>query len=196
MNRIRSCLCKCDPLACWLISRGTTNGTQLNEWIAFVNWIDTTGIFICVDKWITSQIAKFMGPTWGPPWSCRPQMAPMLVPWTLLAGTPWKPYWMNTMRPEQNGRHFVHDILWQDMWYYDSLNLLLSVSLTTVHHWITPLEAWLQAISLTILTKFHRATRSVYFSISQIWDIIQIDMFDIPLMIITSIPAACYEANG
>ena len=36
-------------------------------------------------SWLT-QIAKFMGPTWGPPGSCRPQMGPMLVPWTLLSG--------------------------------------------------------------------------------------------------------------
>ena len=33
-----------------------------------------------------SQIASFMGPTWGPPGSCRPQMGPMLAPWTLLSG--------------------------------------------------------------------------------------------------------------
>ena len=33
-----------------------------------------------------SQIAKLMGPTWGPPGSCRPQMGPMLAPWTLLSG--------------------------------------------------------------------------------------------------------------
>ena len=32
------------------------------------------------------QIAKFMGPTWGPPGSSRPQMGPMLAPWTLLPG--------------------------------------------------------------------------------------------------------------
>ena len=32
-----------------------------------------------------SQIAKFMEPTWDPPGSCRPQMGPMLAPWTLLA---------------------------------------------------------------------------------------------------------------
>ena len=32
---------------------------------------------------INAQIAKFMGPTWGPPGSCRPQMGPMLAPWTL-----------------------------------------------------------------------------------------------------------------
>ena len=33
-----------------------------------------------------AQIAKFMGPTWGPPGSCRPQMGPMLAPWTLYQG--------------------------------------------------------------------------------------------------------------
>ena len=36
---------------------------------------------------LNTQIAKFMGPTWGPPGSCRPQMGPMLAPWTLLSGT-------------------------------------------------------------------------------------------------------------
>ena len=34
----------------------------------------------------TAQIAKVMGPKWGPPGSCRPQMGPMLAPWTLLSG--------------------------------------------------------------------------------------------------------------
>ena len=33
-----------------------------------------------------SQIAKFMGPKWGPPRTCRPKMGPMLAPWTLLSG--------------------------------------------------------------------------------------------------------------
>ena len=33
------------------------------------------------------QIARFMGPTWGPPGSYRPQMGPMLAPWILLSGT-------------------------------------------------------------------------------------------------------------
>ena len=35
---------------------------------------------------ILSQITKFMGPTWGPPGSCWPQMGPMLAPLTLLSG--------------------------------------------------------------------------------------------------------------
>ena len=34
---------------------------------------------------IATQIARFMGPTWGPPGSFRPQMGPMLAPWTLLS---------------------------------------------------------------------------------------------------------------
>ena len=38
---------------------------------------------------IYTQIAKFMGPTWGPPGPCRPQMGPMLAPWTLLSGQLW-----------------------------------------------------------------------------------------------------------
>ena len=33
-----------------------------------------------------TQIAKFMGPTWGPPGSSRPQMGPTLLPGTLLSG--------------------------------------------------------------------------------------------------------------
>ena len=35
---------------------------------------------------VQSQISKFMGPTWGPPGSCRPQMGPMLAQWALLSG--------------------------------------------------------------------------------------------------------------
>ena len=33
-----------------------------------------------------TQITKFMGLKLGPPGSCRPQMGPMLAPWTLLSG--------------------------------------------------------------------------------------------------------------
>ena len=34
----------------------------------------------------SSQIARSLGPIWGPPGSCWPQMGPMLAPWTLLSG--------------------------------------------------------------------------------------------------------------
>ena len=40
-----------------------------------------------------TAITKFMGPTWGPPGSYRPQMGPKLAPGTLLSGLlrlfPW-----------------------------------------------------------------------------------------------------------
>ena len=41
---------------------------------------------VVADLFYPSQIAKFMGPTWDPPGSCRHQMGPMLAPWTLLSG--------------------------------------------------------------------------------------------------------------
>ena len=40
----------------------------------------------------TSKIARFMGPTWGPPWAGRPQVGPMLAPWALLSGI--HAYWV------------------------------------------------------------------------------------------------------
>ena len=36
------------------------------------------------------QIARFMGPTWGPSGSDRTQVGPMLATWTLLSGTTLK----------------------------------------------------------------------------------------------------------
>ena len=54
----------------------------------------TYGIEINIGYWlhlwlirlVVSQITKFMGPTWCPPGSCRPQMGPMQAPRSLLSG--------------------------------------------------------------------------------------------------------------
>ena len=53
---------------------------------------------------VTSQITRFMGPTWDPPGSCRPQVGPMLVSWTLLSGTLWT--WVNSTsnQPQQHNK--------------------------------------------------------------------------------------------
>ena len=37
-------------------------------------------------QYSVSQIENFIAPIWGPPGSCRPQMGPMMAPWTLLSG--------------------------------------------------------------------------------------------------------------
>ena len=75
-------------------SEEATRKEQWNSW-----WLDDPGISLKQIRWFRwwlgtsvkvdskwTQIAKFMGPTWGPSGSCRPQIGPMLVPWTLLLG--------------------------------------------------------------------------------------------------------------
>ena len=52
-------------------------------WICSISWC-LNDVFT-LDSPKTSQIAKFMGPTWGPPGSRRPQVVPMLAPWTLVS---------------------------------------------------------------------------------------------------------------
>ena len=46
----------------------------------------------------TSQITKFMRPTWGPPGSCRSQMGPMLAPWTCYLGW-YHREWVSSLVP-------------------------------------------------------------------------------------------------
>ena len=83
-------------------------------------WSDTLCGYI---KIYVVPDTKFMGPTWDPPGSCRPQMGLMLAPWTLLSGviyyfilhypqvnTRWKWYYLNTLKLEQNGRYFSYGI--------------------------------------------------------------------------------------
>ena len=62
-----------------------------------------------------SQIASFMGPIWGPPGSCRPQMGPMLAPRTLLSG-----YALAIRNPDEivtGGSSFV----WHRVTYPDNI---------------------------------------------------------------------------
>ena len=39
-----------------------------------------------LNHWMASLIARFKGPTWGPPRADRTQVGPMLTPWILLSG--------------------------------------------------------------------------------------------------------------
>ena len=59
-----------------------------------------------------SLIARFMGPTWGPPGSCRPQMGPMLAPRTLLSGI-WS--YKITWEPSQ---------MWARPWHWRAGNYI------------------------------------------------------------------------
>ena len=64
---------------------------MIRKYISIVKWIYYTStpsiclVHLSLPLIIKTKIAKFMGPTWGSPGSCRPQMDPMLAPWTLLS---------------------------------------------------------------------------------------------------------------
>ena len=64
---------------------GTADFTDILQWGYFVlaNILNTGNPLLKSRRELT-QITKFMGPTWGPPGFCRPQMGHMLAPWTLL----------------------------------------------------------------------------------------------------------------
>ena len=62
-----------------------------------------------------SQIAKFMGPTWGPPGCCRPQMGPMLAPWTLLSGL-----LVFTVSQSYREHQWVKQVYWSSKDYYQA----------------------------------------------------------------------------
>ena len=58
-----------------------------NLWRPTQYVVDTKCVHTSHEAWsYLPQIAKFMGPTWGPPGSCRTRMGAMLAPWTLLSG--------------------------------------------------------------------------------------------------------------
>ena len=68
---------------------------------------------------ITSQIAKFMWPTWVPHGSCRPQLGPILAPWTLLSGlVPVKQSWRIWAKSTNNTPK--RDITKKEQWAYFS----------------------------------------------------------------------------
>ena len=84
----------------------------------------------------------FMGPTLDPPGSCRPQMGPILAPWTLLSGILCHPQWNNSFPIIQTPKiPLVLPILWNGAIWRTSrchstmlyfLTLIISISLTRI----------------------------------------------------------------
>ena len=69
------------------------HGRVFSEWNyttkRLVDWANTTskqGDLLCFFTPMTTQIARFIGPTWGPPGAARTQVGPMLATWTLISG--------------------------------------------------------------------------------------------------------------
>ena len=82
-------------------NRLLTNITQYIQMVWLVRMFGTGSL--------VTQIARFIGPTWGPPGPCRPQM---LAPWTLLSGNVdvtsitcfhyWDQYWLSVIESLRN----------------------------------------------------------------------------------------------
>ena len=62
-----------------------------------------------------------MGPTWGPPGSCWPQMGPMLASWTLLSG--YVPFWSCMKQVHQQ---------WTLTWIFKALVRWIDILVHTV----------------------------------------------------------------
>ena len=72
------------------------------------------------DDVMTSEIARFMRPTWGPPGDNRTQVGPMLAPWTLLSGMAFPMhafYEGNLLIRSQYCRALIYYLLaWANSW--------------------------------------------------------------------------------
>ena len=75
-----------------------------------------------------TQIAKFLGPTWGPPGSCRPQMDSMLAPWTLI--TIFKVYQCQLKNIITNA---INPKSYSPMRYWSTKSIKLQQNTTTVN---------------------------------------------------------------
>ena len=94
------------------------------------------------------QIANFMGPTWGPPGSCRPQMGPMLAPWTLLPGyyNTYPQFYGNQKVGESNGC-FTFVVIIDCMDYIWPLSKLVNIELCGI---MIPRTAWYPEYIVTV----------------------------------------------
>ena len=87
-----------------------------------------------------SQITRFMGPTWGPPRSCRPQVGPILAPWTLLSG-----YWF---KKKLYAKQVINH---NQNWQWPSSLTHICITLT----WSVNMSKWPNHILLTWWTLSH-----------------------------------------
>ena len=89
------------------------------------SWMKRCGfIWNALDYRVVSQITRFMGPTWDPPGSCRPQMGPMLAPWTLLLGVSHQ-WWINISFDSG----LVLARYYQEKWWFGSLTPICVTSI-------------------------------------------------------------------
>ena len=114
-------------------------------------WFDFVLVVLSVHNGsMGSLVAKFMGPTWGPPGADRTQVCPMLVPWTYLRCLySYHLTEAETKRPSFCRQHFWrHFLEWRYVWISIeiSLNFFPRVQSMICQHWF---RSWLGAHQAT-----------------------------------------------
>ena len=89
--------------------------------------------YICWAKMgpLNTQIARFKGQTWGPPGSCRPQVGPILAPWTLQSGCIW---YCAAYRRGGTGS----PIIWWIVCYWNGMMILSKSTMTQITKFMWP----------------------------------------------------------
>ena len=70
---------------CWYVVMMHIYTTQ-PQWVRVLHFVQPWWSARQSTQWKTNQIAKLIGPTWGPSGAVRTQVGPMFAPWTLLSG--------------------------------------------------------------------------------------------------------------
>ena len=97
--------------------------TLHNMWIILVNCGEIVYIYIYI--YIYTLLARLMGPTWGPPGSCRPQVGFMWAPWTLLSGYILSFSWYYSTKYVQDDGIIFHPL---EMRHYAGLHARVGVN--------------------------------------------------------------------
>ena len=98
---------------------------------------------------VKTQIAKFTGPTWFQPGFCRPQIGPMLAPWTLLPDdlstiTSWEGRSFNDQRS-------IRCKLLQQMWKRIMLRCIFCTNNWKIFHYL----CWKETSAVTLWLTCH-----------------------------------------
>ena len=98
------------------------------------------------------QIAKFMGPTWGPPGSCRPQVGPMLAQWTLLSGHNYRTLLVKALEFGSQ-KHVTHAVQLGTTPHYTWYSVQMPIGIIQSRKWQSDLAPYQLSISFHCSTE-------------------------------------------
>ena len=90
------------------LTQGHQHGRRKMFPCTYINYVKFVGNSLYNSpRKLTTQIAKFMGPTWGPPESCRPQMGPMNIAIREMYPLQWQQAWQRWRNQAKNTKSMM-----------------------------------------------------------------------------------------